>query len=145
LAGPQFSLAGMYADGRGVPKSEAAALEWYEKAAAQGLDEAQVLLGNMYENGKGAPKNDVKAVEWYQKAAAGGNTVAQSNLASRYATGAGVPKDLVIAYAWLNIAAASGDPKIVQQRDEFEKQLTKEQKAKAEKLAVDFFAKMPKK
>jgi hypothetical protein len=66
-------------------------------------------------------------------------------LASRYATGAGVPKDLVIAYAWLNIAAASGDPKIVQQRDEFEKQLTKEQKAKAEKLAVDFFAKMPKK
>ena len=107
--------------------------------------QAQYFLGYAYQAGEGVEKNDTKAVEWYQKAAAQGNAASQRILASLYATGTGVPKDIVFAYAWLNIAAASGDPGHVAQRNEFEKQLTAEQKAKAEKLAVDFFARMPKK
>lgn len=135
----------MYYEGKGVPKSQAAAFQWFGKAAIQGDAFAQQILGYMCEHGEGTPKNDTKAVEWYQKSAAGGDADAQNKLASRYAAGAGVPKDLVIAYAWLNIAAASGDPKVLKQRDEFEKQLTTEQKANGEKLAVDFFARTRKK
>jgi len=70
----------IYTDGRGVPKDEAKAVHWYEKAAEQGYANAQNNLGNMYTDGRGVPKDDAKAVQWYQKAAEQGHTDAQKNL-----------------------------------------------------------------
>ena len=43
----------MYANGRGVPKDDAKAVEWYQKAAVQGNAAAQSKLGFMYEAGRG--------------------------------------------------------------------------------------------
>ena len=140
----QWALGYMYAQGEGVPKSEKIALELYGRAAAQGNAFGQLFLGYMYEQGKGIPKDDAKAVEWFLKAAAKDNSGAQSALASHYATGAGVIKDDVRALAWMSLAATSGTPEVRKRRDEFEKRLTAEGKAKAEKLALDFFAKTPK-
>ena len=53
------------------------AVEWYQKAAAQGEAEAQCMLGLCYEVGQGVTKDYKKAVEWYQKAAAQGDANAQ--------------------------------------------------------------------
>ena len=59
----------MYAKGTGVAQSYEKAVEWYRKAAEQGLARAQYNLGCMYENGTGVAQSYEKAVEWYQKAA----------------------------------------------------------------------------
>jgi TPR repeat protein len=56
------------------------AVEWFQKAADQGLVAAQFNLGIMYENGQGVEKDDERAVEWYQRAADQGHVKAQFNL-----------------------------------------------------------------
>ena len=101
----------MYAAGRGVPKDGTKAIEWYRKAADQGIAIAQSNLGSMYDTGDGIPEDDAKAAEWYRKAAEQGDADAQNSLGAMYANGTGVPKDYVEAYAWFGIAAAQGNPK----------------------------------
>ena len=59
---------------------------------------------------------------------------AQYNLGVMYANGEGVPKDDVQAYLWFNLAAAQGDELARTNRDNIEKQMTKAQIAKAQKL-----------
>jgi hypothetical protein len=59
----------MYLNGLGVPKDEAQAVFWNQKAVDQGLACAQYNLGVMYENGVGGlPQSDELAVSWYRKA-----------------------------------------------------------------------------
>jgi S1-C subfamily serine protease len=60
----------MYSEGKGVPKDAAKAVEWYQKAAAQGDDGAQHSLGRMYSEGKGVPRDLVLAYAWANLAAA---------------------------------------------------------------------------
>jgi len=50
---------------------------WLEKAAAQGLSEAQYLLGKCFETGNGTNLDKNVAVIWYEKAAKQGFTAAQ--------------------------------------------------------------------
>ena len=54
----------MYALGDGVPKDAAKAVEWQQKAAAQGNADAQYILGSMYSKGQGVPKDYVLAHMW---------------------------------------------------------------------------------
>jgi TPR repeat protein len=70
----------MYKLGRGVPKDPAKAVEWYRKAAEQGLATAQYDLGNMYNVGRGVPKDQTKAMEWYKKAVDQGDESAKNAL-----------------------------------------------------------------
>src|SRR3989344_1728833 len=98
-----------------VPKNAAKAIEWYQKAAAQGHAEAQFSLGLMHANGKEVPKNAAQAIEWWQKAAAQGHVGAQQNLTVMYFNigltylkGEGVPKDAAKALEWFQKAAAQG-------------------------------------
>ena len=84
----QFQLAEMYQNGEGIEKNRQEAFSrykteqkldlaqylaffWYQKAAEQGLAEAQFQLALMYENGEEGvvEKNPQKAVDWYVKAA----------------------------------------------------------------------------
>ncbi len=58
----------MYREGTGVPQNARVAVNWYRKAAAQGLSEAQYNLGNMYENGKGVSKDNAEAAKWEDSA-----------------------------------------------------------------------------
>lgn len=55
------------------------AVEWYRRAAEQGLLEAQYNLGNMYADGRGVEKDEVCAVDWYWKAAEQGSVEAQKS------------------------------------------------------------------
>jgi len=80
-ASAQFMLGLMYADGHGVPKDEAKAMQWWHMAAEQGNANAQSTLGFVYANGKcSVPKDEIRAAHWYGQAAEQGDTNAQSML-----------------------------------------------------------------
>ena len=63
-----------------MPKDNAEAVRWFQKAAAQGNPLAQVNLGWMYQHGLGVQQDSAQAAAWYEKAAAQGNSLAKSNL-----------------------------------------------------------------
>lgn len=70
----QAKLASIYLLGRdGVEKDEPQAALWMEKAANQGLVDAQVVMGAMYDRGLGVVANRDKSNQWYEKAAAKGH------------------------------------------------------------------------
>jgi TPR repeat protein len=60
----QAGLAAMYAEGAGVPQSDAYAFQWFMRAAGQGHAQAQLRLSEMFVAGRGAPKNRVAAYKW---------------------------------------------------------------------------------
>jgi TPR repeat protein len=68
-------------------------LELIQRAAEQGLPEAQMLLGTIYLNGDGISKDVTQAIFWLRKAGDGGNGDAFTNLGNIYCDGDGVPRD----------------------------------------------------
>ncbi len=84
------------------------ALEWYRKAAEQGLAEAQDTLGFMHAEGRGVTKDEAEAVKWYRKAADQGLAIAQWNLGTMYEQGRGVAKNDTEAVKWYRKAADQG-------------------------------------
>lgn len=70
----QAKLAALYILGRdGVEKDESQAAIWMEKAANQGLVDAQVVMAAMYDRGMGVVADRDKSTQWYEKAAAKGH------------------------------------------------------------------------
>jgi len=65
----QTRLGDAYVEGRGIPRDDAAAGRWYEKAALQGETGAQVKLAAMYVNGNGVLRNNNLAYVWFGTAA----------------------------------------------------------------------------
>jgi len=116
----------------------ATALSNFRKAAEQGDAAAQFYLGNMYGNGNGIPKNYKQAIYWYAKAVEQGNADAQLNLGGMYRYGNGIPKDYVMAYMWLNLAASQGDDVVRAGREMFERSMTPEQVAEAQRLTREW-------
>jgi uncharacterized protein len=105
-ADAQFNLAQAYKLGRGVPLDLKLAQIWYQKAATQGHEQAQVNLGLiLFQNGdrKGA-------MPWIQKASDQGEPRAQYVLGTAHFNGDLVARDWVKAYALMTRAAASGLP-----------------------------------
>ncbi len=90
-------------------KNYATAVEWYTKAAEQGLADAQNNLGVCYEDGFGVAQDDKKAAGWYTKAAKQGHVKAQFNLAVFYEKGRGVAQDDQKAAEWYAKAAEQGN------------------------------------
>jgi uncharacterized protein len=81
LAGAQFDLGFMYANGHGVPQNYEQALFWYREAADQGYAYAQDEVGSMYAKGQGVPQNYEQAYIWFDLAASreGGATIPIKN------------------------------------------------------------------
>jgi hypothetical protein len=75
----QFTLAGMYIKGWGVPKNNAEGVKLYRKAAEQGLSPAQFILGiyHYIDLGVGVPRDNVLAHMWLSLAAKQGHEAAQ--------------------------------------------------------------------
>lgn len=70
----QAKLGSMYLLGwQGFEQNNEKAAEWMQKAAEQGMVDAQVLLGALYDRGLGVTANRDTATNWYEKAAAQGN------------------------------------------------------------------------
>jgi uncharacterized protein len=102
----------LYYHGHGVRESDSLALQWFERAARQGLAEAQFHLGNMYayglaDPGPGADANRL-AAQWIFEAARQGHSQAQYSLGIMFLTGTGVVQDEAEAKRWIGRAAAQG-------------------------------------
>ena len=82
------------------------AINWYRKAAAQGLPEAQRELAFVLLNTK--PPQTAEAVSLYSAAAQGGDAELQFQLGSLYDRGMGVRPDIAQRQAWWGKAAAQG-------------------------------------
>jgi TPR repeat protein len=74
----QMKLAGYYAAGIGVPKSEMDAKQWYMKAAEGGDPEAQYIIAKEFS------ESLINKNRWYQRAAKQGHILATSKLAEYY-------------------------------------------------------------
>jgi TPR repeat protein len=108
-ADAQFNLGQAYKLGRGVPADLGSAQSWYERAAAQGHDQAQANLGLiLFQKGERA-----KALPWIRKAADNGDPRAQYVLGTALFNGDLVQKDWPRAYALMQLAAGQGLPPAV--------------------------------
>jgi localization factor PodJL len=104
----EFEIAVRFAEGRGVSQDFAAAAEWFERAAKQGLVPAQFRLGGLYEKGLGVKKNVDSARRLYLPAAEAGNAKAMHNLAVLFAEGFDGKPDYQSAAKWFHKAADHG-------------------------------------
>lgn len=108
----QLRLALLHYHGHGVRESDALALQWFERAARQGLPEAQYHLGNMYAYGLAGLPAEADgarlAAQWYFEAARRGHAEAQYSLGILFLTGSGVEQSAAEARRWIGQAAAQG-------------------------------------
>lgn len=86
-------------------------MEWWEKSAKQGNNQAMFLLGGSYSQGKGVKQSDEKAVEWWRKSAEQGNTDVLYHIGVSYYIGKGVERSNEEAIYWLRKSCESGDDK----------------------------------
>ena len=84
------------------------AVEWYRKAAEQGIAVAQFNLAVCYGDGEGTAVNKPEAFHWYKAAAEQGIAVAQYNLAVCYDNGKGTEVNKTEAFRWCKAAAEQG-------------------------------------
>lgn len=91
-----------------VSGSRELGLEMIERAAEQGLPEAQMFLGMTYLEGDGVPKDIPQAINWFQKAGEGGIGDAFTNLGYIYWDGNGVPQDRKLGASYWKKAAKMG-------------------------------------
>ena len=99
------SLGVQYADGYDLPKDDALAAYWYEKAATLGIMEAQYSLAKQYYHGTGVTQDLAQAKYWMEKAAQQDWDAAQYALAMMYLQGEGAAKDYSKALEWFEKAA----------------------------------------
>lgn len=104
-----YRLALAHSEARGVPRDEAKAVFWYERAAGRGYRPAQSALGRIYDEGKGVRRNQSKAMKWYRRAAQQGDVASQLTLGLIYDTGRGVPQNDFQAVQWYGLAAENGN------------------------------------
>ena len=108
----QTRLGLLYYNGQGVRESNADAVIWFERAARQGLAEAQYQLANMYTFGMASVPADTDpsriAAQWYFEAANQGHAEAQYSLGILFLTGSGVTQSNEEANKWIARAAQQG-------------------------------------
>ncbi|MEZ6014558.1 MAG: tetratricopeptide repeat protein [Planctomycetota bacterium] len=97
----QFELACRYADGDGVPRSEATAYRWFLRAAEGDHVEAMASVGRSHHHGLGAPRDHALAAQWYERALALGSDEVHFDLGELLAESDQFPRDLPRALALL--------------------------------------------
>ena len=100
----QLEIAARFAAGQGVERDLKQAMQWYGRAATQGLATAQYRLAALYERGLGASQDIERARVWYARAAEQGNVKAMHNLAVLSAG----RSDYATAAKWFTLAADFG-------------------------------------
>jgi TPR repeat protein len=113
----QYYLALCFRDGKGTPTNLSEAVSWLQRAASNGVPNAQAVLGHYYfDKGfaeLGIPnQNFVLGAEWYRKAANQGYLPGQMALVFAYGNGAGVAKDPIEAYKWFALSSIKYPPKM---------------------------------
>ena len=102
----QVELAKLFERGKGVPKLDNQAGQWYRRAAESGNKEAQYCLGLMMLQGRVVYSDKSEPVTWFEKSARQGVPEAAMSLAHYYARGRGGETDIAKACAWYYRAGA---------------------------------------
>lgn len=89
-------------------KDYAKALPLFEKAAEQGLINAQFLYGAMHYNGEGTETDYAKALIWFEKAAEHGDANAAFRCGKIYCSDESIKTDYKKALMWFERAAEQG-------------------------------------
>jgi TPR repeat protein len=74
-------LAQNYGTQGGFPEDDSLAFYWHDKAAEQGLDDAEYNVAQAYWTGEGTAKNLILAYEWFDIAASRGDDMAAMSCA----------------------------------------------------------------
>jgi len=98
----------IYAEGRGAPKNETIAAQWYKRAAKLGDIEATFAYGVLLAAGRGVKKDRTAAGVLFEKAALKGHPHAHYNLAQLFLAGQGKPENPRRAALHLEYAARKG-------------------------------------
>ncbi|MCO6382155.1 MAG: sel1 repeat family protein [Vannielia sp.] len=97
-------------DGEGVEADPEAAVEWYEKAIAQGHQKAMNNLAHLYQWGAGPVAQDFeKARALYEQAVEAGYGPAGNGLGLIYENGQGVEADMARAVEYYTLGAEAGE------------------------------------
>jgi TPR repeat protein len=107
----QLNLGAAYDNGIGTPRDVEQAIHWYQKAAEQGLAEAQFNLAHILVD---EDISATAAAEWMAKAAAQGMVDAQYLMGVIFAEGIGVARDDDEARRWLQRAIDQGHAEAAQ-------------------------------
>ncbi len=99
----QKALGLLYYDSKDYQQS----VYWFQLAAWQGDNEAQLKLANLLLSGKGIPKDVEEGIKWLQKSAAQANVSAQFQLGELYQAGILTTRDLIQSLIWYKIAYAT--------------------------------------
>ncbi|MGL5395848.1 MAG: tetratricopeptide repeat protein [Shewanella sp.] len=105
----QYELAYLYLRQPFLDPDASQAIYWFEKAIAQGNQDAYYHLGTLYLHDERVTSDYVKAREYFEKAVAAGDELAKDNLGHMLAAGQGGPKDIVRAETLLSEYAAEDD------------------------------------
>ncbi len=103
----QFNMGRVFLKGIGGAKSRLIGMDYLQKSAAKGMQQAMYMLGDIERNRRGGSTK--KAFEWFEKAAKAGHLPSQNLLSYAYSTGEGVAKNPALAMKWSKMAAKSGD------------------------------------
>lgn len=107
-AAAQTLVAEILVRGLGVATNAEEAAGWYQKAAAQGVPEAQFQFALMQLDGKFTTKDPANALVLMEAAAGSGNPLAQFNLAQLYMERDRGPAGVAKALPFYEKAAANG-------------------------------------
>jgi membrane associated rhomboid family serine protease len=100
----QIELAKLYEQGRGVPKLDSKAAEWYRRAAESGNSHAQYCLALMMMQGRTVFHRKEEPIEWLEKSARQGVPEPAMSLAHYYARGRGGEREPEKACHWYHHA-----------------------------------------
>lgn len=100
-------LAVIYRDGRGRKPEKSTAIQWFEKALAQGDTAIVYMLADLYLE-SGATQNHARAMEILEAADKRGDALAQNMLGVVYLKGMGVTADSAKAIGLFDKAVAGG-------------------------------------
>ncbi|MBN9045685.1 MAG: sel1 repeat family protein [Rhizobiales bacterium] len=109
-AASQTLVAEIYARGLGVPADQKKAAEWYGKAAAQGVTEAEFRYAALLLQGIYVKKDPEKATRLMKEAAEAGNAKAQFNYGELLMMKHPGTPGLDLAFPWFGKAADTGLP-----------------------------------
>jgi hypothetical protein len=159
-ADAQYTLGLRLLRGDRLPRNDAEAVGWFERAARMGDARAQFQLGMAYSSGRGVGQDYVAGYTWITTASVNGETEAEStmrqltpklsrsgiarvrlNLAEMYTKGIGVRADKTTAYIWYVLAEAAGENRSTQAKSELASSMTPEEVYYANATALSWLKK----
>jgi TPR repeat protein len=104
-----FLLGLIHESGKDIPKNNAKAIMFYNKAAVNGVIDAQFRLGFIFDTTRKSKRYKKLAFKLYKTAAKGGHHGAMLLVALKYLRGLGVKKNVHKAAFWYKKSARLGD------------------------------------